>query len=605
MELLLKNGKTGENTFTVLAEDENGTEFEFIINIPYKHRGENLIRISTNMTEGQVVTNEAETNLNVSAWSEDDYGNVISYIPANGTDTKLIVKLDGETLSYVSSSGPASEYILYPENPVTGDTNEHILYIYAEDAYGNYGELTITLKGQRSQAGQLKGKATIYIDLTVLGLGVVDSVSYDVLADEPISYVVAKAVLGKDTGDPFGAAENALGWQGSYSGTLDTGFYLQSLTPGLGANSLSGSSWNQYGSNETEILASIDAAFGEGSGLATLWRCIYRNGINKSSGSNGTYGEFDFTSDSGWLFSLDGNYYPGLSMSEYSLEDGDVLTLRYTLAHGWDIGGGAPGYGNTLGYCVTALNGNFYINHQMETVEHEDGSQSYVCHCCGLEEGCLHANIISKNQGDGTHVSYCEDCDTTIGDPQPHVWESAEDVHTCKDCDAQESHFWKEVEGSNTATCTAGGTRTVYCEYCQYEKQEEVPAKGHTLNNRWNHSATEHYQRCSTCSEIIQESIGIHDYVYHAGDDDWYCKVCNAGHDWDYCGNDKLTVYSADCKIITYHCPVCTLYFKLEGSFPEYHAFANGVCGYCGAADPNYAAPPVDPENPEDPVLAE
>ena len=339
LTLLLDQRKTGENTFTVKAKDKVGTEYEFHIMIPYKHRGEKIIKISTNMTDGQTIVNETETNLNVRAWSEDENGNVISRIPANGEDTKLIVKLDGEKLKYVSSSGSSSEYILYPKNPAKGDKNVHTLYIYAEDPYGNFGELTITLNGKRKQAGQEKGTAQIYIDMTVLGLGIVESVPYKVLSDEPISYSVAKAILGMDTGEPFGAAKNPLGWGGTYLGTLDTGFYLQSLTPGISAEGLHGSSWNKYGANEEQILQAIDNEFGRGSGLATLWRCIYRNGLNKSSGSDGTYGEFDFTSGSGWLFSLDGTYYPGLSMSEYSLEDGDVLTLRYTLANGWDVGG--------------------------------------------------------------------------------------------------------------------------------------------------------------------------------------------------------------------------------------------------------------------------
>lgn len=176
LTLLLDQRKTGENTFTVKAKDKVGTEYEFHIMIPYKHRGEKIIKISTNMTDGQTIVNETKTNLNVKAWSEDENGNVVSNIPANGEDTKLIVKLDGEKLKYVSSSGSSSEYILYPKNPAKGDKNVHTLYIYAEDPYGNFGELTITLNGKRKQAGQEKGTAQIYIDMTVLGLGIVESV---------------------------------------------------------------------------------------------------------------------------------------------------------------------------------------------------------------------------------------------------------------------------------------------------------------------------------------------------------------------------------------------------------------------------------------------
>ena len=591
--LLLKNGKTGENTFTVTAKSGE-TEYTFTINIPYKHRGEKNVKIQASLREGQTIINGTEVNLSVSAWTEDGGGKVVGYIPAQGTDTKLIVTFDGEILRYVSTSGSASEYILLPKNPDVGDTNEHILHIYAEDAWGNYGEQTIRLQGQRNQSGQKTGTATIYVDMTVVGLGIVDSVRYDVLADEPISYSIGKAVFGMDLGEPYGAAKDTLGWKAKYTGTLDAGFYLQSLTPGIIGKGLEGSAWNQYGSNEEEILAAIDAKFGRGTGLATLWRCYYRNGLNKSGTSGGTYGEFDYTSGAGWLFSLDGVYYPGLSMCQYALEDGDVLTLRYSLAYGWDVGGGTQGYGNTAGYCVTALNGNYTISHRMETVEQPDGSLVYQCHCCGLREACAHQNIVCNDLGDGSHIRFCTDCRTAIGDPQEHIWDQKEHSHTCTDCSASEEHRWKEVEGSNTATCTESGTRTRLCIVCAMVVEEEAPPRGHALNSRWNHTKTEHDQKCSVCQQIIPESRGDHRYEYHAGDNDWYCTVCDAGHEWDYCGNTGLTVASADCTRIVYHCGDCGLDLTKNGSFPEYHQYENGICTHCGAADPDYI-PPTQP----------
>ena len=598
VQLLLKNGRTGENTFTVMAEDADGAEYEFKISIPYKHRGEKTVKIVTNLTDGQIVVNETVTNLRVSAWSEDGAGNVVSQIPANGVDTKLTVTLDGEVIRYASSSGDYSEYKLRPENPQVGDRNDHTLQIYAEDQLGNYGEVTIKLMGQRSQPGQKKGNATIYVDLTVLGLGVAASVPYEVLADEPISYSIAKAILGEDTGDPFGAAENALGWQGRYTGTKDTGFYLESLTPGYEANTLEGSSWNKYGSNEEEVLEAIDDYFGPGTGLATLWRCIYRNGLNKSGGSNGAFGEFDYTSGSGWLFSLDGTYFPGLSMSEYSLEDGDVLTLRYTLAYGWDVGGGTEGYGNTTGYCVKAVNGRFDIQHRMQEVE---GSNRKVCRCCGLVEDCAHSNTVCQDQGAGTHITVCEDCEKAIGDPENHDWNQEADAHICKKCDASETHYWKEVEGTNTATCTDPGVRTVACRICKMEKQEDCPKKGHMLNNRWNHTETHHYQKCSVCNEDMMDGYGKHRYRYDPGDDDWYCEVCDAGHDWDYCGNDDLSVKTVTCIETVYHCETCGLDFVQRGQFPEHHAYTDGRCRYCGEQDPEYVPPETDPPETDPP----
>ena len=241
----------------------------------------------------------------------------------------------------------------------------------------------------------------------------------------------------------------------------------------------------------------------------------------------------------------------------------------------------------------------------METIEAEDGSLRYVCHCCGLEEGCRHEKMSSKNLGDGTHVAYCDDCQTIIGSPELHTWTSEEESHKCTVCHATEEHQWKEVEDSNTATCTEAGKRSVKCSVCSTTREEESPAKGHKLNSRWNHTKTEHYQKCSACEEVITESQGAHQYVYDAHDDDWYCQICDAGHDWDYCGNSDLTVESATCSHIVYNCDDCGMRLEKDGEFPEYHNYVDGICSHCGAEDPSAVPeePETPPEEPEEPAV--
>lgn len=590
LDLLLKEGKTGENSFEIEAKDSGGNIYRFTVNIPYKHRGENNIKIETNLTDGQEIINETKTNLTVRAWSEDANGKITGYIPANGTDTKLTVMLDGEILTYVSSSGAASEFDLYPSNPQVGDTNTHTLYIYAEDALGNYGELTLTLKGQRRESGQQIGTATIYVDMTALGLGVVANLSYEVLADEPVSYVIAKAIMGQDVGGPFGSTENTLGWNGRYAGTLDNGFYLQSLTTGHTANALEGGTWP--GRTETEILAAIDARFGRGTGLATLWRCLYRNGLNKSTGSGNSFGEFDYTSGSGWMYSVGGStYYPGQSMSSVYLQNGDVLTVRYTLAYGWDVGGGTAGYGSTVGYCVSAVNGTIRVNHRMEAITNGDGSVSNVCRCCGIVEDCAHANAVYRDLEDGTHIRYCQDCKKEIGDPEEHGWvhtgEHSDTSHSCGECGAVEEHSWKEVAGSNTATCTEPGKRSVRCAICNMIKEEDVGPKGHTMDNKWQVTAAEHYSLCSTCGEIANR--GRHQYTYvpytenGVAKETFECTICSAWH-VDEC-NGAVTQTNATCQKITYYCGGCGYSMVQSGAFDAYHRYHEGKCEYCGAEE--------------------
>ena len=588
VQLYLNGGKTGQNNFTIEAKDNSGNQYTFKINVPYKHSGNNNIQIETNLDTVEELINETKTNLTVKAWGEDANGNVTGYIPANGTDTILRVVFDGMEVGYISTSPTekTSEYDLYPANPEIGDTNEHTLYIYAEDAYGNNGDKTLTFTGKRREPGQKIGDATILVDMTVLGIGVVGPIHYDVLADEPISYVVAKAIMGKDTGEPFGAASDTLGWRGDYGGTLDTGFYLRSLNTDYHADALEDAVWP--GSTEEEVLDAIDARFGAGTGLAVLWRCLYRNGLNKSAGSGSTFGEFDYTSGSGWMYSIGGSYYPGQSMSAVRLKDGDVLTLRYTLAYGWDIGGGSDNYGNVVGYCVEGRNGTIYVNHRWETAEDPDGSVRYVCRCCGMVQDCPHAHMTYKDLEDGTHILLCEDCQAVIGDPLPHNWTydagDTEDSHVCAECGAAEQHFWKEVEGTNTATCTEPGVRTVRCSVCGMEKEEEAEAKGHTLDNRWNHTALEHYQKCSTCGEEFGR--GNHEYTYSEDWDDYECRICHVLHE-EICGG-ALTIQEATCQRIVYHCDSCGYDMTKPGTFDEYHDYVDGFCRYCGAEDPDH-----------------
>lgn len=585
VQLFLNKGKTGQNNFTIEAKDNSGNQYTFKINVPYKHKGINCVEIVYEPDETHELINDTKNNLTVRAWSE--YTGEREYIRASGTDTILRVELDGIEIDCTNTSGYYSGYDLYPSNPEIGDTNTHTLHIYSEDAYGNWGEKTLEYIGRRREPGQKIGEADIYVDMAVLGIREVRHIRYDVLADEPISYVIAKAIMGMDTGDPFGmATKGTLGWRGSYAGTLDNGFYLQSLNTDYYADALEDAVWP--GSTEEEVLDAIDARFGAGTGLAALWRCLYRNGLNKSAGSGSTFGEFDYTSGSGWMYSIGGSYYPGQSMSAVRLKDEDVLTLRYTLAYGWDIGGGSDNYGNVVGYCVEGRNGTIYVNHRWETAEDPDSSVRYVCRCCGMVQDCPHAHMTYKNLEDGTHILLCEDCQAVIGDPLPHNWTydagDTEDSHVCAECGAAEQHFWKEVEGTNTATCTEPGVRTVRCSVCGMEKEEEAEAKGHTLDNRWNHTALEHYQKCSTCGEEFGR--GNHEYTYSEDWDDYECRICHVLHE-EICGG-ALTIQEATCQRIVYHCDSCGYDMTKPGTFDEYHDYVDGICQYCGGEDPNH-----------------
>ena len=613
--LLLNEDKTGDNTFTVTAASSGGDSYTFVFNVPYKHRGENKVQIKTNLRDGATITNGQEVNLTVEAWTEDAAGNRVSHILATGTETKLTVQLDGKDVQFESTSGYVQQYLLIPENLDEGDRNEHTLYIYAEDEKGNYGELNLKLIGKRTEEGQKIGTASIYIDMSILGLGVRGPISYDVLSKEPVSYVIAKAIWDYDAGDPFGTAANSFHWPASrcsYENTLDTGFYLQTMDDGSGlgsrANALSGG-WNQFGSTSDEILAGIDSRFGADSNEAILWRCIYRNGIPLSGTSTGI-GEFDYTMGSGWMYSIGGaTYYPGTPMSGYYLKDGDTLTLRYTLAYGWDVGTGESGYGNTVGYCITCLNGSWSVHHSYESVTAEDGTTKYVCHSCGMVEGCPHEHKEYQDQGGGTCVQVCKDCGETIGIPGAHKLEytadEGTDTHTakCKNCGFTERspHEWKEL--TDTATCTEAGVKTFKCEICNAQKEEESPAAGHKPQNVWivDEDHKHHYQECQICHEKLMDTYDVHHYDPYG--DDWQCSVCGQIHGFDCDGTLVPDAAQSTCKHLVGYCSDCGLLlekFGALGEFADYHTFSEGVCTTCGAIDQTYT-PPTDPDPTPDP----
>jgi hypothetical protein len=104
--------------------------------------------------------------------------------------------------------------------------------------------------------GQKTGQtAQIYIDLTALGMPVLGPIEYEVLAKEPVSYVIEKAVFGQSF-ETYGAAKETFGFSGTHRGTLDIGYYLASIdvrsTQGL--QTLTGEYWTDYGGRGVGVV---------------------------------------------------------------------------------------------------------------------------------------------------------------------------------------------------------------------------------------------------------------------------------------------------------------------------------------------------------------
>lgn len=349
-------------------------------------KGENPPSISTNLSGETIET--TNRNLTFTVWAKDWQGN-----PLN--QNHVSVTMDGKVVKQSTGSGANGlEYDLFLDTGRGGDQVEHDVVVRAWDDNGNSSYKRYKAIYKVRDAGEKIGTATVRLDLSVLGLDVMDVVmDCDVFQDQPASYVVM-------------AALEYLGYDVSYSGTLDTGFYLERITR---ARSFKGVEIPE----ELEKLLILDGLVDEEKGI-----------ISPSRGKD-SVGEFDYTRGSGWMFSVNGSTYPGRGMSGYFLGDGDVLTLRFTLAYGKDIGGSTGGgTGPLTRYCGTWIDGVYTPSHT-----YQDGK----CSICGAV------------------------------DP---------------------NHQHSETETvTKAATCTEPGEKTYTCSLCGESHTETIPATGHRYEN--------------------------------------------------------------------------------------------------------------------------
>lgn len=371
--VLMKRGAEviGEITYVIRYQAAMATEEE-------PEKGTNPPIIYTNLDSD--VINTSNRNLTLKVRATDGAHNTLY-------QNHIQVKLDGQVISRYTGSGDSGlEYQLPLAAGSVGDQTEHTLTILAWDDAGNSTLKTYKIIYGHQDTGEKIGTATIRLDLSVLGLGIIDApVSCDIFQDVPASYAV-KAAL----------EEN--GYTFSYDGTLDNGFYLTRITRALTF---------KYAAipEELQQLLELD-------GLA----------VSRPSGYKNSVGEYDYTTASGWMYSINGAY-PGKGLSEYYLSDGDTLTIRFTLAYGKDIGGGSNAHGGALRtYCGQWIDGSYIANHT-----YENG----VCTVCGA------------------------------ADPDSHTHQETESV-------------------TRAATCTEAGEKTITCTLCGQSRTETIPATGHS-----------------------------------------------------------------------------------------------------------------------------
>lgn len=339
------------NIFTLFLK-ENG---ETIGYVRYNVRYEADKADADNPTVGEhppvIVTNLDEysdemTQQDFLLWVQaTDYeGNYIS-------SERIEVWLNGR-LIHKQTGDARPEYELHFEPPNVGDTARYHVEVRAWDGKGNSTYKIYDLNYRTVSEGDHLGSVSIVLDATTVGLGILDSAVYDIAQGDTVASVVKKFI-------------EEYGYEAVYDPTT---FYLRELIRG-----------------DLCYYAKVPDA---------LWDMVVnRDGIPASyPADRDSLGEFDFTYGSGWMYSINGQVYPGRSMAAYTLDKNTTIYIRFTLAYGKDISGyDALGgsFGKLSSYCGVWINGGFQaLSHdfleesRQEPTATEEGYVEYKCSKC-------------------------------------------------------------------------------------------------------------------------------------------------------------------------------------------------------------------------------
>ena len=270
-------------------------------------------------------------------------------------ESNLEVCMDGKRITG-PTGGPLYEYQLYFPNPVRGDSETHVITVRAWDNEGNSAFVSYQITYHFVDTGDVIGTAYIVLDATTVGLGIFEEpFTYQIRQSVPASYAVVEAL-------------EAYGYEYSFSGSLDSGFYLRRISRG--------------GMMDYPDIPE------------NLWQKVLDDGLTLTGKTDtDSLGEFDYTQGAGWMYSVGGETYAGKGLSNYYLSNGDTLYLRFTLAYGKDIGGysaTAGQFGLLQSYCGRWINGTYLDEHlwgePQQTVAPDcthPGELCTTCQVCG------------------------------------------------------------------------------------------------------------------------------------------------------------------------------------------------------------------------------
>ena len=343
--------KLGKNYITIYYTDAKGNRNWTQIVITYQadkadenrpEVGEHPPIIETNLDgwTGNIKTQEFTFTVSAKTWQG-------KRIYSDG----LLVKMDGKIITHPTGSG-VYEYVLKFARPNVGDYSDHTVSVLAWDAEGNSRYVEYRIRYEFNNKGDAIGSVTVIIDATTVECGIVDEGEVELEAGDTAAEVVVRML------EEYGYTYRASGADGGE-------FYLSSIS-------------------RADAFAGCHIS-------DRLKGLLERDGIAFTSpGTRDKLGEFDFTRGSGWLYFINGSLCPGKAMSAWTLNGGETISLRFTLAYGKDVGGAVEPDGALKSYCARWVDGqvieeghDFQETDRLEPGPTTDGYVEYTCSKCG------------------------------------------------------------------------------------------------------------------------------------------------------------------------------------------------------------------------------
>lgn len=237
--------------------------------------------INTNIKD-QGIYNQPVLNFDI--WVTDYRGKPLAY-------SDMSVTVNGKEADYIGEMGRQTY-----STELDNGANTIRIRVQDEYQYTVVKEYTVFY-----EAGT--GEITISLEAGTIGIKyLVEPKKIKVESGIPLSHVL----------DEYLKSE---GFEYSYTGNLDDGFYLSKIKK---KNLIKGF---KIPEDLARIIVEDELIFDE-----------------KGYESLDTLGEFDFCQGSGWMYSING-LYSSYGFNKAFVQDGDVVRIRFTLAYGKDIGG--------------------------------------------------------------------------------------------------------------------------------------------------------------------------------------------------------------------------------------------------------------------------